>query len=173
MVNNVLKNHYASGVLTEENSVLVRLNGLIHTDDRLTLQDIARQLKIAEFTEDAAVSKSFQENLAHLLEQLQKNNAQKPCVLFILDEFHLFTEHKNQLLLYNLFDTAQAAKSPICVLGLTYYSDVMDLLEKRVLSRFSHRMIQMAKAVTIENRLFVFQNLFTLGPDVLPDVDEM
>lgn len=40
-------------------------------------------------------------------------------VLFILDEFDLFTNHKNQSLLYNLFDVSQSAQTPICVIGLT------------------------------------------------------
>ena len=39
--------------------------------------------------------------------------------MFILDEFDLFTHHKNQTLLYNLFDIAQAAHNPIAVIGLT------------------------------------------------------
>ena len=40
-------------------------------------------------------------------------------VLFILDEFDLFVYHKNQTLLYNLFDIAQSAQTPIAVVGLT------------------------------------------------------
>ena len=40
-------------------------------------------------------------------------------ILFILDEFDLFTNHKNQALLYNLFDVSQSAQTPICVVGLT------------------------------------------------------
>lgn len=39
--------------------------------------------------------------------------------MFVLDEFDLFTHHKNQTLLYNLFDIAQAAHNPIAVIGLT------------------------------------------------------
>jgi len=40
-------------------------------------------------------------------------------VVFILDEFDLFALHHNQTLLYNLFDVAQSAQAPICVVGLT------------------------------------------------------
>ena len=39
--------------------------------------------------------------------------------MFILDEFDLFTNHRNQSLLYNLFDVSQSAQAPICVVGLT------------------------------------------------------
>lgn len=40
-------------------------------------------------------------------------------VLFILDEFDLFLFHKNQTLLYNLFDISQSAQNPVLVIGLT------------------------------------------------------
>jgi origin recognition complex subunit 4 len=65
-------------------------------------------------------------------------------VLFILDEFDLFTTHPRQTLLYNLFDIAQARKAPIVILGLTTRIDVVDTLEKRVKSRFSHRYVHLS-----------------------------
>ena len=37
----------------------------------------------------------------------------------MLDEFDLFAAHRNQTLLYNLFDVSQSAQAPICVMGLT------------------------------------------------------
>lgn len=40
-------------------------------------------------------------------------------ILFVLDEFDLFVHHKNQTLLYNLFDVSQSAQTPICVVGLS------------------------------------------------------
>lgn len=40
-------------------------------------------------------------------------------MIFILDEFDLFAHHKNQTLLYNLFDISQSAQNPIAVIGLT------------------------------------------------------
>lgn len=60
-------------------------------------------------------------------------------IIFILEEFDLFCAHHNQTLLYNLFDISQSAQAPICVLGITCRIDVIQLLEKRVKSRFSHR----------------------------------
>jgi origin recognition complex subunit 4 len=64
-------------------------------------------------------------------------------VIFILDEFDLFASHPRQTLLYNLFDIAQARKAPIAVLGLTTKIDVVESLEKRVKSRFSHRYVHL------------------------------
>ena len=62
-------------------------------------------------------------------------------VIFIIDEFDLFATDARQTLLYNLFDIAQAKKAPIAVLGLTTRIDVVESLEKRVKSRFSHRYV--------------------------------
>ncbi|KAJ2938330.1 hypothetical protein O0L34_g13248 [Tuta absoluta] len=53
----------------------------------------------------------------------------------------LLSHGKIQTLLYNLFDVTQSQQAPMCVLGITNRIDVMDLLEKRVKSRFSHRHI--------------------------------
>ena len=44
---------------------------------------------------------------------------QSKSILFLLEEFDLFAHHKNQTLLYNLFDVAQSAQAPICVVGVT------------------------------------------------------
>jgi origin recognition complex subunit 4 len=64
--------------------------------------------------------------------------------VFVLDEFDLFATHPRQTLLYNLFDIAQAKKAPIIVLGLTTKIDVVESLEKRVKSRFSHRYVHLS-----------------------------
>lgn len=62
----------------------------------------------------------------------------------MIDEFDLFATHARQTLLYNLFDIAQARKAPIAVLGLTTRIDVVESLEKRVKSRFSHRYVYLS-----------------------------
>lgn len=70
-------------------------------------------------------------------------------VVFIIDEFDLFATHARQTLLYNLFDIAQARKAPIAVLGLTNRVDVVESLEKRVKSRFSHRYVYLSLAKSL------------------------
>lgn len=65
-------------------------------------------------------------------------------VIFIIDEFDMFAAHPRQTLLYNLFDIAQSRKAPIAVLGCTTRLDVVEMLEKRVKSRFSHRYIYLS-----------------------------
>jgi origin recognition complex subunit 4 len=72
------------------------------------------------------------------------------AVVFLIDEFDLFTTHARQTLLYNLFDVAQAHKAPIMVLGMTTRLDVVEMLEKRVKSRFSHRYVYMGPARSLQ-----------------------
>uniref|UniRef100_A0A1B6LXP6 Origin recognition complex subunit 4 n=1 Tax=Graphocephala atropunctata TaxID=36148 RepID=A0A1B6LXP6_9HEMI len=144
-----------------EEFITVQLNGLIHTDDGLALKEIICQLHLQELEGDR-VAGSFSDNLLFLLQSLRSGdrNTSKP-VIFILDEFHLFCSHRNQTLLYNLFEAAQASWAPICVVGMTSRVDVTELLEKRVKSRFSHRSILLLPNPTKNERLQLFKMLLT------------
>ncbi|KAI9774680.1 MAG: hypothetical protein M1840_002929 [Geoglossum simile] len=132
----------------------VRLNGFIHTDDKLALREIWRQLGIEMEVEDDLMGKTsnYADILSSLLallshpSELSENslNHTAKSVIFILSEFDLFTSHPRQTLLYNLFDIAQGRKAPILVLGLTTRIDVVESLEKRVKSRFSHRHVHLS-----------------------------
>ncbi|EDW36253.1 GL17693 [Drosophila persimilis] len=123
-----------------ENTLIVHLDGNLHTDDRIALKSITVQMRL-ENAADGKVFGSFAENLAFLLQCLKAGDKKSKSVVFILEEFDLFCTHHNQTLLYNLFDVSQSAQAPICVLGVTCRLDVIELLEKRVKSRFSHRQV--------------------------------
>lgn len=139
---------------------VVRLNGFIHTDDKLALKDIWRQLGKEMEVEDDLIGKTnnYADTLASLLALLshpseiaaaQEEGVTSKSVVFIIDEFDLFATHARQTLLYNLFDIAQARKAPIAVLGLTNRIDVVESLEKRVKSRFSHRYVYLSLPKTM------------------------
>ncbi|KIN08212.1 hypothetical protein OIDMADRAFT_100073 [Oidiodendron maius Zn] len=132
---------------------VIRLNGFIHTDDKIALREIWRQLgREMEVEDDVAGRANAADTLASLLallshpSELSEDRADETTksVIFILDEFDLFTSHARQALLYNLFDIAQSRKAPILVLGLTTRVDVVESLEKRVKSRFSHRYVHLS-----------------------------
>ncbi|KAJ8393761.1 hypothetical protein AAFF_G00056760 [Aldrovandia affinis] len=150
----------------KKNVLLVQLNGLLQTDDRVALKEITRQLQLENVVGDKVFG-SFAENLAFLLEALKKGDrsSSRP-VLFILDEFDLFAHHKNQTLLYNLFDISQSAQTPVAVVGLTCRLDVLELLEKRVKSRFSHRQIHLLSPLGFERYLHCVRQQLSLPPDV-------
>lgn len=145
----------------KDNLLQVHLNGLLQTDDRIALTEITRQLKL-ENTLGDKVFGSFSETLQFLLEALKSGDQSSKPILFLLDEFDLFAHHKNQTLLYNLFDVAQSAQAPICVVGITCRLDVIELLEKRVKSRFSHRQIHLFNSQTFKDFLVIFKNLLCL-----------
>lgn len=88
----------------------MNLHGLVHTDDRLALKDLTRQMQLENVVGDKVFG-TFAENLSFLLDCLKSGdkNRSKP-VIFVLDEFDLFCGHHNQTLLYNLFDIAQSAQ---------------------------------------------------------------
>uniref|UniRef100_A0A8C6WUI7 Origin recognition complex subunit 4 n=1 Tax=Neogobius melanostomus TaxID=47308 RepID=A0A8C6WUI7_9GOBI len=146
----------------------VHLNGLLQTDDKIALKEITRQLHLENVVGDKVFG-SFAENLAFLLEALKKGDrsSSRP-VLFLLDEFDLFVHHKNQTLLYNLFDVSQSAQAPIAVVGLTCRLDVLELLEKRVKSRFSHRQIHLLSGATFPDYVQRVQSKLWL-PEQFPD----
>lgn len=150
-----------------ENLLQVHLNGLLQTDDRIALTEITRQLKL-ENTLGDKVFGSFSETLQFLLEALKSGDQSSKPILFLLDEFDLFAHHKNQTLLYNLFDVAQSAQAPICVVGITCRLDVIELLEKRVKSRFSHRQIHLFNSQTFEDFIVIFKKLLCLDI-IFPD----
>ena len=121
-----------------DNVVVVRLSGHIQTDDKLALRDITKQLNLENVVGDKVFG-SFAEHLSFLLASLKTGDSSSKPIIFILDHFETFCSHKNQTLLYNLFDVAQSRAVPITVLGVSSSIDVTELLEKRVKSRFSHR----------------------------------
>ena len=144
---------------------VVRLNGFIHTDDKVALREIWRQLgREMEVEDDSMGAKSNYADtlmsllalLAHPTEDTDASaNQTAKSIVFILDEFDLFACHPRQTLLYNLFDVAQSRNAPIIVLGLTTKVDVVASLEKRVKSRFGQRYIHLS----LSRSLFFFKSV--------------
>ncbi|KAA8893428.1 origin recognition complex subunit 4 C-terminus-domain-containing protein [Sphaerosporella brunnea] len=161
---------------------VVRLSGLVQTDDKLALREIWRQLGVEMELDESEQPKTtnFADTLQSILailshpDEIQAQSEdvdgiedQDPArtataVVFILDEFDHFALHPRQTLLYNLFDIAQAKKAPIAVLGLTCKVNVVDSLEKRVKSRFSHRTVHLK----LPNSLDSFWNVVKEGLSV-------
>ncbi|KAF9355059.1 origin recognition complex subunit 4 [Mortierella sp. AD094] len=105
--------------------MVIHLNGLIQTDDRMALKEIMRQLSREGEAEMNGSNTSSADSLPSLLTFLKAGTKDQYPIIFILDEFDLFAQHTKQSLLYNLFDVAQSAEWPIAVIGLTcrmYYT---------------------------------------------------
>ena len=140
--------------------IVVRLNGFIHTDDKLALRETWRQLGREVAAEDdvsgartnyADTLTSLLALLAHSAEDEGKENEIARSVIFVIDEFELFASHPRQTLLYNLFDVAQSRNAPVAVLGLTTRTDIVESLEKRVKSRFGQRYVHLTHPKTFNS----------------------
>ncbi|KAK9359603.1 hypothetical protein V1504DRAFT_457403 [Lipomyces starkeyi] len=93
----------------------------------------------------------------------QQSQQQQPVVsvLIILEEFERFATMQNrQTLLYNLLDVAQSPRyslktdtpAPnICIIGVSSRMTAPEMLEKRVRSRFSHRVIVLPHVRDVES----------------------
>lgn len=116
---------------------LIKLNGLLHSDDNCALKEIARQLCLEHqllFSKAA----SFDDNSQFIISMLRECGLAHKTIVFVLDEFDLFAQGK-QRLLYSLLDAMQSVTSQAVVIGISCRLDADQLLEKRVRSRFSHR----------------------------------
>ncbi|KXS18783.1 origin recognition complex, subunit 4 [Gonapodya prolifera JEL478] len=120
--------------------LLVRLNGRVHTDDKLAVRDIVRQLDVERDMEGTEFS-SLSPLMHHLLSLLRLSDRTTVPVVFVLDELDAFADRPGQRLLYNLLDAVQGEKGNVAVVAIAAGVDVLDKLEKRVKSRFSGRRI--------------------------------
>ncbi|XP_023324545.1 origin recognition complex subunit 4 [Eurytemora carolleeae] len=144
-----------------ENVVVVQLNGFLQTDDKVSLKEITRQLHLENVVGDRVFG-SFSDHLSFLLSSLKTGDKTSKPIIFVLEEFDLFCAHRNQTLLYNLFDTAQSRAVPICVIGVSCQIDVTELMEKRVKSRFSHRHLNLMHFLEFDQYYKVLSEMLRL-----------
>ncbi|KAJ3361790.1 origin recognition complex subunit 4 [Allomyces javanicus] len=121
---------------------LLTLNGLVHPNEQTAFRDLARQLAVetSGFDGDHDAFASNADALTWLTTTLRSAPTHVPLVI-VLDMFESFTAHPRQTLLYTLFDAVQSQQIPMAVIGLSTRLDVVSALEKRVRSRFSHRVM--------------------------------
>ena len=167
--------------------IIIRLSGHVQHNDRLALREIARQLSKqtgrsfdietgsedideeflhAPGASDPAVSLPPPSYLPTLISALP--TLARPTVL-ILESFDLFAIHGRQALLYCLLDTVQSCRAGeesrgIAVIGVTTRVDTINLLEKRVKSRFSGRMLRTAGPDTLDDWMSIARNVLTVTP---------
>ncbi|XP_015366640.1 PREDICTED: origin recognition complex subunit 4 isoform X2 [Diuraphis noxia] len=149
--------------LSPDSHTLVLLNGLIHTDDNLALKSIIQQLQM-ENLDGTFAEGSYADNISFLLESFRAGNkTASKSIIMVLDQFDMFCSHTNQTLLYNLFDSVQSQQNPLCIIGLTSRIDVIELLEKRVKSRFSHNIMMLKPLSETSQLLERFKHYLTIN----------
>lgn len=98
----------------------------------------------------------------------RSSKATRKPLIITLDDFDLFTARPRQAMLYCLLDAVQAASygAGLAVVGLTGRVDTVDLLEKRVKSRFSHRILHVRPPATYDAFERIVRNaLSSLSPN--------
>jgi origin recognition complex subunit 4 len=116
---------------------VIRLNGLLHSDDNCAFKEIAKQLCMEHHLLFSKMA-SFDDNSQFIIAMLRACGLAHKTIIFVLDEFDMFAQGK-QRLLYSLLDAMQSVTSQAVVVGISSRLDADQLLEKRVRSRFSHR----------------------------------
>ncbi|KAH7334464.1 origin recognition complex subunit 4 C-terminus-domain-containing protein [Rhizoctonia solani] len=146
--------------------IVIQLSGHAQTNDRLAMREIARQLVLQ--TGEALDVPLDEEDLdegptgvhvptaTHLPQIVGALARQIRPVIVVLDAFDLFAEHARQALLYCLLDTVQSCRAGqgtqgLAVVGVTSRIDCLTMLEKRVKSRFSHRIIRVSPPPTVDS----------------------
>lgn len=94
----------------------------------------------------------------------------RPTIV-VLDGFDLFALHPRQSLLYCLLDTVQSCRAGngsrgVAVIGVTTRTDTVNLLEKRVKSRFSGRMLRTAAPRIADQWIDVAEKILSSHVDV-------
>jgi origin recognition complex subunit 4 len=149
--------------------IIIRLSGWTQLNDRLAMREVARQLTQQtgrSFLSDSDADEldaddninnpSMESNTnislpspAHLPALISVLPTLSRPTVVVLDALDLFALHARQSLLYCLLDTVQSCRvsngnKGVAVIGVTTRVDTINLLEKRVKSRFSGRMLRTA-----------------------------
>jgi origin recognition complex subunit 4 len=160
---------------------VVRLHGLALTTDAQAFREIATQLSIEEevhkqqqlmlqpsdsFTspvKKSDIGASTSAHLAVLFDVLKKTGQKNDggpgrAIIFFLEDFDRFAPQggsasNHQALLYNLLDMTHNSGMRFGVLGTSVRTDVLQMLEKRVRSRFSQLTVVMTSATQQPNHL--------------------
>ncbi|KAH7657195.1 origin recognition complex subunit 4 protein [Dioscorea alata] len=137
---------------------VIRLNGLLHSDDNCGLKEIARQLCLEHQLLFSKMASS-DDNSQFMLDMLRECGLAHKTLIFLLDEFDLFAQGK-QRLLYSLLDAMQTLSSQAVAIGVSCRLDADQLLEKRVRSRFSHRKLLFVPLTTEDLKVFLNHALY-------------
>ncbi|KAB1205626.1 Origin recognition complex subunit 4 [Morella rubra] len=96
---------------------VIRLSGLLHSDDNCAFKEIARQLCVEHHLLFSKMA-SFDDNSQFMIAMLRECGLAHKTVVFVLDEFDLFAQGK-QRVLYSLLDAMQSVTSQAVVIGVS------------------------------------------------------
>lgn len=127
-------------------ATVLELSGLLCRNDLQALQCIALQL--AQIAEVAYEETHFSGTLRFIRKNLAPG---QKIVLAVYDIQEFAYKNLKQVLLYSLFELVHEENCMICVIGVTNHLDFVELLEKRIKSRFTYQSILMLDTEILEN----------------------
>ncbi|OMJ76522.1 hypothetical protein SteCoe_24099 [Stentor coeruleus] len=125
---------------------VLTLSGLLITDDLHALQCLA--IQIANITSTVYTEGNFQSTLNFIKSSLSPT---WKMIISIYDIQELAHRNLKQILLYTLFELVHEDICMMCVIGVTNRLDFIEMLEKRIKSRFSYQSIMMIDVELLEN----------------------
>lgn len=159
------ENAAINGIATQLETQLQRLHGSNSNDNVEPVKDNEEEeVEIATGEEEStdissgSLTEVFEKILRLLdsaskekvLSSEERSETTKITVVFVFDEIDTFAGPVRQTLLYNLFDMVEHARVPVCIFGNTTKLNILELLEKRVKSRFSQRIIYMPQITNLD-----------------------
>jgi len=144
--------------ISTENTLVLRAFGGAYATDVECVRHLAAQVRGGSLSELEADlpsrNASFETGMDWIRGVLREGFRHTSFVVMVLEKFEHFCSKARQTLLYNLFDIAQESGVCISIIGTSEKMDVMDLLEKRIKSRFSMRYLHAFRPKTMDD-LFV------------------
>lgn len=123
---------------------VIRVNSILSNSETKILQRLSEALKITR------VSQSEPKSSFHSVEMVDSireyfERKQNQAVLFVLEDIDYYVETTKQLLLYKILDMftylSQDWNVRFVFLATSVKVDIVDSFEKRIKSRFSHRLV--------------------------------
>mmetsp|Transcript_8341 Transcript_8341/g.21205 ORF Transcript_8341/g.21205 Transcript_8341/m.21205 type:complete len:489 (-) Transcript_8341:211-1677(-) len=122
-----------------DNVVILRAYGGAYSTDVECIRHLAAQVPGSSLREAPRRNSAFETCMEWIRGVLREGLRHTSAAVIVLEKFEHFCSTTRQTLLYNLFDIAQEAGVRLSIIGTSEKMDVMDLLEKRIKSRFSMR----------------------------------
>jgi len=148
----------------EPTTVVLRAYGSAYATDVECLRHLATQMT-SRLDSVPHANASFQAGMEWIKNVFKGSFKQARAMVMVLDQFEYFCSRGRQTLLYNLFDIAQEAGVHLSVIGTSEKMDVMDMLEKRIRSRFSMRHLQTFLPTTMEGLVQILMARLRIPPN--------
>jgi Cdc6-like AAA superfamily ATPase len=146
---------------------VIRVNSILSNSETKILARLGEALKLRSGGSAAKASYHSLEMVNSIKEYFEQNP--RTAVLFVLEDVDYYVETTKQLLLYKVLDmfaylsTGEGqAQVRFVFLATSVKHDVVDSFEKRIKSRFSHRMglfYEQSVETLVENLQIVFNQL--------------